>query len=127
MTERQEQFNKILLFTIQHMQVKLPSRGVPGPLFLWRSVPHVLVGFLISVVVLFLVPGGYLFPTSWAYSLFSLPNWFEILVYCLLTVIMVYSFSYSVGVLCISIVRRGCRYWLGKRIARQSASSLTSR
>jgi len=126
MTKRQEQFNEILRFTARLLQLELPSRKNPDHLFVRRSVPYVAAGIGISMVFLGKVPGGFLFPISWTYSLFHLPNWFEIVIYLCLTLIMICSFAYSVGVLFISYIPRACRYWLRKRIERQTIRSLTS-
>jgi len=123
MAKEGERFNKILLSAIGQLQLKLPSRRDPVPMFLARSAPHVRIGFGLSVIFLILVPYGYLFPKIWAYSLFYLPNWFEILVYFLLTVIMVWTFCYAVGVLFSFLLRHTFHYWLRKRIARQAAHS----
>ena len=88
------------------MRPAMPSRKDPIGQFLRRSHKYVSVGLLVSLIFTLLLQSETLFPANWLLGFRLLPNWFDIVVCALLTIIMIYSFSYATGVLTTFVIRR---------------------
>jgi hypothetical protein len=114
------QADVVLLRVIRNLRFPLPSRRIAERAFVSRSFNYVLPGLLGWLVISLVISGGQWFPVSWYLSLLALPDWFQMVVYSLLSLIMVWSLSYAVGLLMIISLRGALRYWLGKRITDHS-------
>lgn len=66
------------------------------------------------------LPGAFLFPRTWLLSLWALTNRLQIVVFLILTIVMMWSVCYSIGMLVLLGLRGSFRIWLGSRIAAQS-------
>jgi len=110
----------VLLHLVRHLRSQLPSRADSPGMFLSRSARFVGVGVSIWLLVSWAMPGAFMFPKYWLLSLGALTNWFQIAVYFILTVVMMWSACYSIGMLALLILRGSFRIWLGRRIATHS-------
>ena len=109
-------FKRILLLIDAHLQPELPVLlEDPIYLILQRAVPFVFWGILASAVVISCPPNGWPFLRGWASTLFLLPNWVQVLVYLILTLLIVVFFSYSAGVFLVFLFRFSFRLLLHRR------------
>jgi hypothetical protein len=83
-------------------------------------VPFVGVGVLVWILASLALPGAFLFPKGWLFSLQALTNRLQIVVFLFLTIVMMWSVCYSIGMLVLLSLRGSFRIWLGRRIAAQS-------
>lgn len=119
--------NRVLLVAVRSLRFTLPSRRDSARVFLARSGAFVGVGVAIWILISSVMPGSFLFPRNWVLSLRALANWFQILVYIVLTAVMVWSLCYAVGMLFLLSLRGIFRIWLGRRIAAQSQKGLAEK
>jgi hypothetical protein len=103
---------------IRFLPFEPPSRKDPALIFVKGMIPYCVVGFLAIGLASYIVPSLKLFPTIWYSSLAALNDWFQISIHSLLTVVWLWTVSYSVGVLLIEASRRNYRDHVVRRIER---------
>jgi hypothetical protein len=102
---------KDVLYKIRFLSFDLPSSKDPTGVFISKSGPYVVLGLLVLFLSYYVIPTAKYFPEIWLSSMFSLPR-FQILINALLTAVLLWAVSYSIGVMLIEKLRRYYRNYI---------------
>jgi hypothetical protein len=99
-------------YVIKFLPFELPSKKDPAWAFIRKAWPYNITGALVLILVPLVIRSARPFPRIWFTSLVSLPDPFQIFVHSVLTLLWLWTLSYSVGVLMIEKSRRYYREFI---------------
>jgi hypothetical protein len=107
-----------VIYVVKFLPFEPPSRKDTAWVWIKKSFPYCLPGFVALLLVSFFVPSLKNLPTIWFSNIASLHDWFQVSIHCILTAVWLWAVSYSVGVLLIEASRRNYRDHIVRRVER---------